>query len=210
MTLLDGNWLDGSWLGWSGLEWLANGFYSVSVVLAARNSIHTWWTGMAGCALFAVVFFNVRLYADTTLMLIFLCSSALGWWQWQRGKRGEPLAITRTRPLYLPLFLLPALFITLGYGTLLHQLTDAYAPFWDSAVLGCSLLAQFLLLRRKLETWAAWIIVNLLAIPLYFSRELYLTAAVYLAYLINAGFGWWIWHQQLQDRWRAPASPSHA
>lgn len=199
-----------SWLGWTGMEWLANAFYSVSVVLAARNSIHTWWTGMVGCALFAFVFFNVRLYADTTLMVIFLCSSAVGWWQWRRGDHGEPLPVSRTHPRYLPLYLLPAVIITLGYGSLLHTLTDAYAPFWDSAVLGCSLLAQFLLLRRKLETWVVWIIVNLLAIPLYVSRELYLTAAVYTAYLINAGFGWRLWHQELQQRFSGLPSSQHA
>ena len=43
-----------TFLGWSGLEWLANIVYTASVILAARNSIHTWWTGIIGCLLLTV------------------------------------------------------------------------------------------------------------------------------------------------------------
>lgn len=188
-----------TFLGWSGLEWLANTVYTASVILAARNSIHTWWTGIIGCLLFAVVFYNARLYADTTLMLIFIGASVTGWWQWCRGAQGDPLPVSSVRPALLTLYVVPALLITLGYGALLHRFTDAYAPFWDSAVLGCSLLAQFLLLRRKLESWLVWMLVNVIAIPLYFSRELTVTAVVYCGYLINAGVGWWYWRRLLRQ-----------
>lgn len=188
-----------TFLGWSGLEWLANIVYTASVILAARNSIHTWWTGIIGCLLFAVVFYNARLYADTTLMLIFIGASVTGWWQWRRGAQGDPLPVSSVRPALLTLYVVPALLITLGYGALLHRFTDAYAPFWDSAVLGCSLLAQFLLLRRKLESWLVWMLVNVIAIPLYFSRDLTVTAVVYCGYLINAGVGWWYWRRLLRQ-----------
>ena len=189
-----------TWLGWSELEWLANGFYSVSVLVAARNSIHTWWTGIVGSSLFALVFFNARLYADTTLMLIFALTCVLGWWQWLRGHQGAALPISTTALHHLAWYGVPALLLTLGYGALLHQFTDAYAPFWDSAVLGFSLLAEFLLLRRKLENWYVWILVNLIAIPLYFSRELYVTATVYSFYLLNACYGWWHWRNLWQQQ----------
>lgn len=189
-------------LGWNELEWLANGFYTASVILAARNSVYTWPMGMVGCALFTLVFFNAKLYADSTLMLVFLLSSVIGWRQWRHGQRGAELPITSTAPRNLILFVLPAALLTAGYGAILHAFTDAYAPFWDSAVLGFSLLAQFLLLRRKLETWHVWILVNLLAIPLYVSRELYVTAVVYCGYLVNAGFGWWHWRNLMLQQAR--------
>ena len=34
----------------SSLEIFANLFYLVSVLLAARNSVHTWAVGLVGCA----------------------------------------------------------------------------------------------------------------------------------------------------------------
>ena len=45
------------------LEWSANGFNALSIGLAARNSVHTWWVGIVGCTLFAILFYDTRLYA---------------------------------------------------------------------------------------------------------------------------------------------------
>jgi nicotinamide mononucleotide transporter len=62
----------------SGLEIGANAVNALSIVLAARNSVHTWWTGIVGCALFGAVFFLSRLYADTLLQVFFIGTSAVG------------------------------------------------------------------------------------------------------------------------------------
>ena len=79
------------------MEVAANGLATVSILLAGRNSVHTWWTGMVGCALFAVVFERAHLYADASLQLFCIAASAVGWWQWLRGgvRRGA-LPIRRT------------------------------------------------------------------------------------------------------------------
>ena len=67
------------------LEYAANGFYLLAVFLAARNSIHTWWLGVIGCALFAVLFYQVKLYAEVVLMLFFIATNFIGWYQWGRS-----------------------------------------------------------------------------------------------------------------------------
>ena len=91
---------------------------------------------------------------------------------------------------------LAAAAVTLGYGALLHHFTDAYAPYVDSAVLALSVAAQFLLMQRQIETWAFWIVVNTLSVPLYASRGLHLTAVLYAAYWFNAWYGLWRWHRE--------------
>ena len=175
------------------LEYAANGFYLLAVFLAARNSIHTWWLGIIGCALFAALFYRVQLYAETTLMLFFIATNVLGWYQW--GRQRGIKHVSRTRLKKLIYFSALALLLTAMYGYLLHSTTDAYAPFIDSAVLMFSIIAQFLLMNRKLETWWFWLIVNTLAIPLYISRELYVTALVYTGFWFNAWYGLYIWHR---------------
>ena len=52
---------------------------------AGRNRVSTWWTGLVGCALFAVLFFRARLYADVVLQAFFVGTCAFGWWRWLRG-----------------------------------------------------------------------------------------------------------------------------
>lgn len=51
----------------SALEIAANVTVAASILLAGRNSVHTWWTGIIGCTLFGLVFYEARLYADVVL-----------------------------------------------------------------------------------------------------------------------------------------------
>jgi nicotinamide mononucleotide transporter len=175
------------------LEWTANAVFVVSVILAARNNINTWWTGIVGCLLFAVLFYQVNLYADVTLMFFFIITSIYGWIYWGNKKELHPIRRTATRSLAI--FALVALLATCGYGWMLHSTTDAYAPFVDSSVLMFSVLAQLLLMKRRIETWVCWLIVDSVAVPLYASRELYVTSAVYGVFWCNAWYGLYTWLQ---------------
>ena len=181
------------------LEIAANVVTTLSIWLAARNSRHTWSTGIVGCVLFGVQFFRTQLYADTTLQVFFLATSAIGWWQWRRAPAGAAQAerpVTRTRPSTLAWMALAAVAVMLGYGALLHRFTDAYMPFVDAAVLALSVVAQCLLMLRKIENWMFWIVVNTLSVPLFASRGLTLTAVLYTAYWFNAWYGLWRWRRQ--------------
>ena len=178
------------------LEIAANVLMTASIILAGRNNIHSWWIGMLGCVLFAVLFYQVNLYADVLLQLFFIVTCAIGWMQWRRGAGGQPLPITRTGWRSLAWIVPAGVAAVVIYGMLLHTWTNAYAPFIDSAVLVFSIIAQFLLMSRRLETWGFWLLVNTVAVPLYYSRGLHLTAVLYAAYWINALVSWYWWHVQ--------------
>ncbi|MFZ6872209.1 nicotinamide riboside transporter PnuC [Undibacterium sp. Di27W] len=183
----------------SALELSANAVTTISILLAGRNSVHTWWTGILGSILFSLVFGQALLYADVLLQLFFILTSIIGWWQWLKGRNGTALPISRAgKSSYL--WSLPVgLLATLAYGALLHYWTRAYAPFVDSAVLVFSVIAQILLMQRRLENWMFWLLVNTIAVPLYASRELYLTAFLYAVYWINAIVSWLAWRKNINS-----------
>jgi nicotinamide mononucleotide transporter len=177
------------------LEIAANLATGIAIFLAGRNNIHTWWTGILGCSLFAVLFYRTNLYADVVLQLFFIASSVAGWWQWLHGSQGKELPVTNATARTLLLIAPAGLLTTVCYGALLHHYTDAYAPFLDSAVLVFSVIAQLLMLRRKVENWPVWLLVNSIAVPLYLSRGLYLTAFLYGCYWVNAVVSWLLWRK---------------
>lgn len=167
----------------SPLELVANAVNALSIVLAGRNSVHTWWTGILGCVLFGWLFFEAHLYADATLQLFFIATSVVGWKNWSRGTN-RPIA--HTRPRTLGWMLAAALVVAALYGWMLQRYTEAYAPVPDSLVLVFSVSAQLLLMQRRLESWYLWLLVNTIAVPLFCSRGLYLTGALYATFWINA------------------------
>lgn len=168
------------------LEIAANLFNAASIWLAGRNSIHTFWTGICGCALFGVVFWTSKLYADVTLQLFFIGSSVLGHWRWRARRAEAPLPVQYTPAGQLAGMLALALALSAGYAALLARFTDAAAPLVDSLVLFLSVLGQLLLVARRVESWWCWIAVNTLSVPLYASRGLILTAVLYFGFWINA------------------------
>ncbi len=183
----------------SGLEIAANVMACLSILLAARNSVHTWWAGIIGCSLFGLLFWETRLYADVLLQVFFVAASVLGWWNWHASAEHAALPISRTPVRSFVWMAAAAVLAGAAYGLLLHRFTDAYAPFADSAVLCLSVLAQLLLMRRRIETWPVWVLVNTIAVPLYASRGLNLTAVLYAFYWFNAWLAWRHWHRL----WRA-------
>ena len=169
------------------LEVGANAVNAISIVLAARNSVHTWWTGILGCVLFAVVFFMAHLYADTLLQGFFIGTSAVGWRRWLLGESdGKPLRVTRESGSRIAIYLLAAVAVALAYGYLLARFTNAFAPFVDSLILFLSVTAQLLLMNRKYQSWWFWLIANTLSVVLFCGRGLWITAALYMAFWVNA------------------------
>lgn len=187
------------------LEIIANAVVTLSILLAGRNNIHSWWIGIVGSILFAVLFYSVQLYADVTLQIFFVMTGIIGWIRWARGgDDGTALPVTKTSPMLLGIAAVVGVVVVAVYGTILDRYTDAYAPFWDSIILVASVIAQFLLMNRKLENWHVWLIVNTIAVPLYISRGLELTGILYAVYWINALVSLRKWRRDMKQQVSKP------
>jgi nicotinamide mononucleotide transporter len=187
------------------LEIAANAFTALCIFLAGRNNVHTWWTGIVGCVLFGWLFLLSKLYADVTLQAFFVVTGIIGWWNWVKDASGEQLAVRYTGSMRVALYFSLGVVVTCGYALLLHRFTDAYAPLPDSAVLAFSVLGQLLLMGRRVESWWCWLLVNTIAIPLYLSRGLHLTAALYAAFWVNAIVSLRHWQRLASAQLAAPA-----
>jgi nicotinamide mononucleotide transporter len=168
------------------LEVSANIANAAAILFATRNSVHTWWLSIVGCALFAVLFYTSRLYADMLLQGFFIATSGIGWWKWLAKSDGTVLEVTRLAWRSFGLVVLVSLLVAGGYGYALWRFTDAYAPFIDSMVLALSVAAQLLLMVRKYDSWWLWLAVNTLSVALFTNRGLYLTAVLYFGFWVNA------------------------
>ena len=180
---------------WTPLELAANLMTAICIFLAGRNNIHTWWTGLVGCVLFSILFYTSKLYADATLQLFFVVTGVIGWYGWMSTKNKQPLPITTAPNKGVAKMVAVALVVAAGYGWMLHTFTDAYAPWIDSIVLTFSVVAQLLLMRRNIQNWPVWLVVNTLSVPLFWSRELYLTSILYGFFWINALVSWMHWNK---------------
>ena len=177
------------------LEMLAVALGLANVGLLVRRSIWNYPFGMAMVALYLVIFYEARLYAEAGLQVFFFVVQAWGWYLWARAGGMEHAVAVRWMGWSARIVSLAIIAgITVGLGTLMHYLTDAVMPFADAAIAAASVVAQILLSVRRIENWILWIAIDIGAIALYVSRDLHLTAGLYGAFLVlaTAGLIQWI------------------
>lgn len=150
--------------------------------------------------LYGWIFYDAKLYSDAILQVAFLILQIYGWRRWQRGFKDAStgLPISRlARPAYIAT-LIGGLLVAAGIGELMARYTDAAAPHLDAGILVFSLIAQYLLSRKRIESWHIWIAVDLVAIPLYGWRDLWITSGLYALFLILAIKGLLTWSAALR------------
>ena len=171
-----------------------------TVFLAARQHIWNWPVGIVNVALYALLFWQVRLYADSGLQVVYLVLAGYGWWAWLHGgSQGEPLRVRRATPRLLGLVIVLAAAFATALGVSLARFTDAQVPLLDSALTGASLVGQFLMTRKYLESWPVWVVADVVYVGLFTSRGMYLTAVLYAVF---TGLALYAWREWLQS-WRA-------
>ena len=188
----------------SPIEIAAAVFGLLSVYYTLREHVWCWPTGLVNVVLYVVVFFEAKLYADTFLQVVYIVLQIYGWHQWLHGGPTQnELRISRLSAAAIaPLAVLTtAGTLAMGYG--FDTYTDASLPYWDSTITVLSLVAQWLVAKKKLENWLFWIAVDILGIGVYFAKHLYPTAALYGVFLVMAIMGmraWWItWRLEFQS-----------
>ena len=183
--------LDQATLG--ALEWVAAILGVVNIALLIFRSQWNFAFAIASVALYVLIFFENRLYAESGLQIFFILANVWGWALWRRAARAGtddsrvPVRWLDWRSRVVWLAVTAALSLNLGW--LMHRYTNAVMPFADSAIAGASVAAQILLGYRRIENWVLWIAVDVGAIALYLQRGLYPTAGLYAGMLVMSLFG---------------------
>ena len=170
----------------------------VAVYLTTRQIIWCWPLGMVSVVLYAVVFYQAKLYADMGLQGLYFALAAYGWWAWLHGGEDHgKLTVSRTSLLMASVLGLVGALAAIALGQTLYRLTDASLPFMDSALSSFSIVAQWMQTRKKLEAWLVWLAVAIFYIGMFLYKGLYPTAALYAVFLYLAVIGYIGWRRSI-------------
>lgn len=166
------------------------------VALTVRRSVANFPVGIANSALFLVLFASAQLWADSGLQLIYIVLGFAGWWQWLYGDRDRtPLPVRAASARHLMWCVIAVGAVTAVLYPILVSVHDS-APFLDALTTSLSLVAQWLLNGKRIQTWYFWIAADVIYVPLYFSRRLNLTAVVYMLFLTLCVAGLRAWSRE--------------
>lgn len=184
------------------LEIIGTAIGLIYLWLEYRASIYLWIAGIVMPAIYVFVYYDAGLYADFGINIYYLLAAVYGWISWKYGKSRDAataLPITRLPLKHLPV--LTGVFITafVGIAWILIRLTDSNVPWLDSFTTALSIIGMWMLARKYVEQWWAWILVDVVCCGLYIYKELYFTSVLYGLYAIIAIFGYFKWKRMMSD-----------
>lgn len=174
------------------------------VWLVAKENLWSWPIGIANNLMFLLLFATAGLYADSGLQVVYIALAVYGWWAWMfGGKAHGALTVSRmSRGTALGLGGATVLVTGLLY-VLLSRVTTSDVALWDSLTTALSLAATYAQCRKQLECWWIWMAADVLYVPLYAYKGLWLTAILYVGFFLLCVNGYVSWRKSQQ-----PAAPA--
>ena len=173
----------------------------IYLYLSIKQKISLWVFGFFASAFYIVVFFQTKFYADMSLQFYYLAVSIYGWINWKYGthKAGKELPATKTSMRMILQLSLASILIYVVYYIILAKFTDSTIPKADSLVGMLSVIGTWMLARKLIENWLVWIAADALATGLFFYKELYITAILFIIYTGMAVVGYWQWKKLMNE-----------
>ncbi|MFQ1678212.1 nicotinamide riboside transporter PnuC [Pantoea dispersa] len=194
--------------------------------LASQEKIINYLFGLINVTLFAVIFFQIQLYASLLLQLFFFVANVYGWYAWSRQTSNHEAAL-KIRWLPLPkaigwgaacviaialmtrcidpvfAFLTRTavgLMQSLGLDVVMPQLQPDAFPFWDSCMMVLSIVAMILMTRKYVENWLLWVVINVISVMIFARQGVYAMALEYAILTLIALNGTRLWMQSAREQ----------
>lgn len=194
--------------------------------LASLEKIVNYLFGLINVTLFAIIFFQIQLYASLLLQLFFFAANLYGWYAWSRQtSQNEAELQIRWLPLPKALSWLAACVVAialmtfyidpvfavltrvavnvmqgLGMNVVMPTLQLDAFPFWDSSMMVLSIAAMVLMTRKYVENWLLWVIINVISVAIFTLQGVYAMALEYLILTFIALNGSRMWMNSARER----------
>jgi nicotinamide mononucleotide transporter len=168
---------------------------------AIRQQIVCWLFAAISTAIYIWLFIEAKLYMESVLNLFYLVMAGYGWHVWRSGHQDGHDRPVVTWPLRIHLMAIVVLALLSALsGYVLSENTDAAFPYIDSLTTWFAVWGTLLVARKVLENWWYWLLIDIASILIYWSRDLELTALLFVVYVIMIPFGLISWTKSMREQ----------
>lgn len=196
------------------IEFFGTIFTIWCVWLTAKAKILSWPVGLVGVVLYIFLFYQIQLYSDLFEQLYFFVTGIWGWWVWTHPKTKTEATEKNELKINRNSFWVNMKYagIVIAGTTLFMYVTThltvwlpayftvaASYPFLDAFTTSMSFVAQWLLARKKIESWVLWIIVDAIGVWLYWAKGVKFISLEYGLFFIIASVGLYKWIREYRS-----------
>lgn len=141
----------------------------ICVILCGMGKVSNYFFGTINVVLYAVAAWKAKYYGDVMLnLLYYFPTNIVGWIAWTKHMDKEKNEVYKKRMTAKQDVLLGIISVigVLGYSYLL-KLLGGNLPIIDSMSTVFSVIAQILMIKRFMEQWVIWIIVDVVSVIMW-------------------------------------------
>lgn len=178
----------------------------IYLYLEYKASFWLWTVGIVMSLFYIGIFFQAKFYADAGIYAYYLIANVYGLIHWHRHRQknvDHSDEISNTLPIShisLRKFGFLTLIATIcwaGLWFLLSWFTDSPVPVGDAFTTAVSIVAMYMLAKKKIEHWWLWVVVNFVSCILYVLKGLYPMAGLFVVYTIVSVMGYFRWKREM-------------
>lgn len=179
------------------LEFTGTWLTLICVWLTTTRNLWCWPTGVVSVLMFAYIFYTAQLYSSSIMNAVYYFPIQFyGWYQWvYGGPEKTPRVVEWAKGYERVLVLLSIPVFAFVWGSFFTLYTDAKFAYVDAAIFGTSIVAQWIMSFKRIESWYCWIAVNIMSCWLYFSTDLVMIGFLYGLFILTAIKGIYQWQK---------------
>ncbi|MBA2610652.1 MAG: nicotinamide mononucleotide transporter [Bacteroidetes bacterium] len=167
----------------------------LGVWLTIKENIWCWPVSIIAVLASVAEFYEQRLFGDMGLQIFYLGAAIYGWYFWNKNKQ-KKFEVKKTPTKLIPLLMLATLSQTILFYFLINFLKGDRALF-DATLTACSLTATYMMTKKWVENWLAWVLIDGAYVILYSVKFMWGFACLYLFFTIIAFYGWIKWRRTI-------------
>ncbi|MEU6310588.1 nicotinamide mononucleotide transporter family protein [Streptomyces sp. NPDC047014] len=171
-----------------------------ALALGWRRSLWTWPAQLLSGLILIAAYASAHLAGGVGKQLLVIGVAVFGWISWRRGARQAQdgsLAVRTATWTERGLLLAGAALGTLAVGGLFTLYPSlSWSPWADAYIFVGTIVAMVAQARGLVEFWFAWLLVDLVGVPLAFSNGLAFSGLVYVVYFALVLWGAHDWYQR--------------
>lgn len=167
------------------------------VVLASKGNKWCFLFGLISSVIYVYITFIYHLYFDTSINIYYIIMSFIGWYEWSNKQEKSDLVINTTAKNKLITGILSSAVVCIILAFFVDRFSDAELAYADAFTTVFAIYATWMTVKRYIENWIIWIVVDLVASFMYFYKELYFTSLLFIIYTVIAIVGYFKWEKLL-------------
>lgn len=175
-------------------------------ILAGKGKISCYIFGLTGTMCYAYLAFQNALYGNLILyMFYYFPMQILGIFKWKKHLKRDTQEIVKTKlkPYERIIYTILAILFSIILSFVLKKTGDA-TPFIDAVTTVFSVLGLILTVKRCIEQWYVWFVVNVLSVFMWIEAYMngsncFATILMWATYVVLSVYFLFTWKKDLQS-----------